>query len=124
MLKAAAAQATIGNIRRRLGDHEAAIAAYRASIAKFRQLPPSREYEISIAAIHNHIGHVMRFDGQQEAGLAEHQIARVRLSEISEALGNELAPRKIVIDNYAGQDRTGSDALPHGSSREARNGPA
>ena len=60
MLKAAEAQATIGNIRQRLGQYEDAVLAYRSAIDKYNRLPSDVEHHITVAAIHNHVGRVLR----------------------------------------------------------------
>jgi serine/threonine protein kinase len=99
MLKAATAQATIGNIRERLGDHGAAIQAYRSAIAKHQQLPDDAKHRIALATLHNQLGYAYRLHGDSPTGVREHDQAQRLLGELSQELDpanpeeNALVPR-------------------------------
>ena len=92
MLKAAEAQATIGNIRQRLGQYEDAVLAYRSAIDKYNRLPSDVEHHITVAAIHNHVGRVLRQQGHEQEGLAEHAIAMGLLEQVDEAESTSAIP--------------------------------
>ena len=82
MLKAAQAQAIIGDIHQRLGHYDNSLSAYAAAIDKYRDLPDSEVRQVTMAALHNQSGQVLRLDGDEETGIAQHKLALELLDDI------------------------------------------